>query len=737
MEKKIMSKTFIAVLIIAVFLSACGSSNGSAPTEGIPSTTPIPPTPTVTDLPPTPTITPSPTPIPGPWFNVPITLANVKQAKQLEAWGKGIPWTWNTSDYYYSSTYNAGDKHYPDLTKIGLGNLWTKIVNDVAAQGKTYVMQTTRGLYLYSIETGAMIAAIDQVSSYKISENGDFIATGHDDASVRVWNASDGMLVQEFQYSLGTSKKLQGKGHHLVPITGDVAFSHDNKMVAAGYADGMVMIWNLEDKSLQDSLDSNEQGLDEDHRGVRAIAFSPDNQNIMVRNVRNHLYYWQISDDQLKWVIGLSQNTFPNYPFSPDGKYFAMYGAGTFGYGGGDLVIINTSDGSPYKFFTLRNGQWGQTISFSPDWTEMYLNSPINKQREVRLLSGSLKQRTLMPEVSLPASLFDNGHMWGIVGSRKLDDQSLLAWGYANDIFYWWNFSDNKPITYPNESQKTYFSDDGEYAAFCFNGKVEIYTIEGPYQSITAQGFGTCDGIVFSPNSDTFAIWRMNRIALVNPSSGTVQNLIGHENQITQVTFSKDGALLASSEAFYPGRIFIWDTKQKTKLSQIISKEDFYWLKSIRADYYTLAFSPDNKILASRGFGNPVRLWNISDGVQIGTVDVSADRIAFSPDQTILATANRMGVISLWSIPNGEKLTELQGHVSIFQRITGINDTNVILLSFPPDGQDILSNQYERENVGIPNSTISSLSFLPDGSGILSTGLDGTIRLWGIDPNSQ
>ena len=701
--------------IFALLLSSCSTASAT--------NTPIPPISTITPLPTptsTQTIKPASTPIPEPWYGIPITTANANQVEQLAIWGKGLPWTWR---HTYWPSWNSNNNY----SALGLGNLWIPWATDFAAEGNVFVVQTPRGIYLYLNQTGALIAEIESAITYRISDDGRFIVTGHNDGSVRVWNALDGSLMKKFQYSLSFKKDLLSVGGSLIPTVGSVAISRDNQMIAGGFADDYIVVWKSSIPSrplfkLYTNPRPNWWG------GIRALAFSPDNKYLVGRTNGGSLL-WQMDNGNVKLEFPGGGWETPRPSFSPDGNEIALYSSGR-------LDVFDIRDG---KLITRVNTNSDVIFSFSPDWQKLYVDyyyPPEKTRREIRSMpNGKLIKTVPIPVETLPISFLDIGHLWRLSGAKVLSDKSILAWGSTNDLIYWWNFSENKLVSYPIEREKTFFSSYGKFGAICEKGEIVIFTSGGINKKILVQGHQTCDGIVFSPDQDTLAVWTKNRLALVSMSTSDIQNIMGHQKPIIGAAFSNDGTLLASAEKTYPGQIFIWKTKPVTKYLQITSNDDFYWQGGIPS-YYVLAFSPDDNVLATRGFGNPVRLWNVSDGSQIETVNVDAEVIAFSPDENILATANRVGIVSLWQITNGKKLAELRGHAHLFERNVGVNDLPT--LSFPPDGLDTLSVKYERDQNAfpIPNLSFAALSFLTDGTGILSVGADGTIRLWSINPNS-
>ncbi|NEP08594.1 MAG: WD40 repeat domain-containing protein [Okeania sp. SIO4D6] len=121
--------------------------------------------------------------------------------------------------------------------------------------------------------------------------------------------------------------------------------------------------------------------------------------------------------------------------------------------------------------------------------------------------------------------------------------------------------------------------------------------------------------------------------------------LSGHKGWVYAVAISSDGKTLASSS--YDGTIKIWNLSNGKLLHTINAHADAI---------ESLAMSPDGKILASGSWDNRIKLWNIANGTLIQTLKGHTDdvkAIAISSDGTTLASGSYDGTIKIWNLNTG------------------------------------------------------------------------------------
>jgi WD40 repeat protein len=68
----------------------------------------------------------------------------------------------------------------------------------------------------------------------------------------------------------------------------------------------------------------------------------------------------------------------------------------------------------------------------------------------------------------------------------------------------------------------------------------------------------------------------------------------------------------------------------------------------------TVAFSPDNKLIASGGYDNTVKVWDAATGALVRTFTghtAAVWAVGFSPDGKELASASSDKTVKIWKTP--------------------------------------------------------------------------------------
>jgi len=262
----------------------------------------------------------------------------------------------------------------------------------------------------------------------------------------------------------------------------------------------------------------------------------------------------------------------------------------------------------------------------------------------------------------------------------------------------------------------------------------------------------TVNSLVFSPNGETLVSGdNNNQVSVWNAQTGELLRTLNAtdtkmppprweiragESIIGAVYVSPDGTIVVNAPRDGNHRMLMWDIQKGELLHTLTGHENWIW---------TVAFSPDSKILASGGAHVGILLWDIQTGKTLGILEQPAPlrSLVFSPDGKLLAagsftdlsTMQIDGSIYLWDVQTRELLNTLRGHEASTECLVFSPDGK-ILASGSSDGTmrlwDIQTGRQLKALTEI-GGPVASISFSPNGKTMASGGWDGNVRLWDVE----
>lgn len=254
----------------------------------------------------------------------------------------------------------------------------------------------------------------------------------------------------------------------------------------------------------------------------------------------------------------------------------------------------------------------------------------------------------------------------------------------------------------------------------------EYNRLEGHEGEVTSVSYSPNGQLLASASGDTtINIWGKN--------GQLIQTLTGHKDSVFSVTISKDSQLLIAGS--FDNTVTCWRYNAATGL---FDTRPFLTITE-KDGLLATSLTPDHQILATVNQKGQVKFWTL-EGKLIQTTPAHSQKISslsFSPDGRHFATASADKTVKIWTLA-GKLITTLVGH-----------SEEVLSVNFSPDG-NTLATASKDKTVKLWDLTgkllhtfnghedeVLDVRFSPDGKLIASASADDTVKIWSIDTQKQ
>jgi hypothetical protein len=215
----------------------------------------------------------------------------------------------------------------------------------------------------------------------------------------------------------------------------------------------------------------------------------------------------------------------------------------------------------------------------------------------------------------------------------------------------------------------------------------------------------------------------------------------GVHGNVNAVVFTQDGNRLftAGGQPGLSGEVQEWNVWEKNETNLLIRS-----FAAHKDAIYSMALSPDDKILATGSYDQKIKLWDAETGKELKTLsghNGCVFGLAFRPDGKILASASADRTVKLWDVATGERRDTFSQPLK-----------EVYTVAFTPDGKrlaaggadnrirvwEISDSAAETTNPLLYSKfahegAILRLAFSPDGKLLASTADDRTVKIWDVE----
>jgi WD40 repeat protein len=529
--------------------------------------------------------------------------------------------------------------------------------------------------------------------SVAYSLDGRWLATGHSDGVISIWDTETGT---EFLNCVGNVGRVYS-----------VAFSPNSKILASGCDDMTVKLWDVSNGMCLRTMLGHTSG-------VGSVAFSPSGEILASSGEDMGIRIWNISNGACLKILTGHTNHVWSLAFNSTSE---MLASGSFD---ASIKIWDVTTGSCLNTL-LGHDAAVASIAFSPKGDVLASGS---HDKTIRLWDFSNGVCIKM----LP------GHadrIWSIAFNATGD---MMASGSYDKSVRLWSVDSgsclNTLVGHRNWVRSVSFSPSGDLlASGSYDSTIKIWSIEngsclqslqGYHVSVCSVAISPSDEMIASGSDDqTIRLWRMD-------DSNYLNSLVGHSGWVYSVAFHPTERILASGSS--DKTIRTWSLHSNNCINTFLGHDG--WV-------YSVAFSPSGELLASGSADTTLRLWSVHSGACLTILEGhqrTVGSVTFNATGELLASGSQDETVRVWDVRSANCLKVLRGHTD-----------QIWSIAFSPDGKTLASCSFDKtvrlwdvktgkclKVLSGHTNFLLSVAFSSDGKVLASGGYDQTVRLWDV-----
>ncbi len=506
----------------------------------------------------------------------------------------------------------------------------------VNVEGNILISADVNGeIKLWDLAAGSVLHSLRQPGgtlSLAIACDGEKLAAGGRDGSIRVWNIA---TMQELSV-------LRCYGRDVNAL----AFTSDARTLASGGPDGVVRFWETASWKEWNNLEAHNQP-------ITSVTFSPNGQLLATASKDTTARLWDcISGQLLHDLVGHAEPIVA-----------AAFAADNF------TLCTASQDQTVRSWYTDTGKMHGllcqASDSVTGDGTGIDFGIPAEPSAITtlrwRLAAGASDSRIRLWDFGdnhriweSPSAVLE-GHTLDVNGVAFSPDGSLLASSSGDTTVRLWNVRNGQLLKklegHAGEVAASAFSPDGALLATgSWDTMIRLWDIATKKEAGTLRGHvGAVTSVAFHPAGRLLASagWDKNVLLWDLANKKTYGTLSGHEKMVTAVAFAPDGKTIVTGGWDKTARLWNPDTGRCVRT-----------LTGHRFAVSAVAVHPDGKTLATGSWDTVVKLWDMESGQEIRTLyghTESIRSVAFMPDGSLIASGSWDGTLRIWDVTTGEE----------------------------------------------------------------------------------
>jgi WD40 repeat protein len=488
-------------------------------------------------------------------------------------------------------------------------------------------------------------AHADRVNVTRFSDDGTRLLVGSGDGAVSIWDvvASTRDGNPERLASFSTAAAL-APGHELY----EAEFDEDGSRVALAMGDGLVQLWELLPMPvLRHTLAGGQTGQ------IERLSFNADGSLLAAGGQDVTVAVWETEQGRLQYTLIGHQALVNDLTFSPNGQTLATGGAD----GTARIWDTNPASGGEIAHFVAGVQGIVMDLELNPNGRTLAIGSNAGP---VVLLDAQTGTQVMVLGGEPGTGIYRV--------SFHPEGRHLATAGEDNTIRIW-NLE---------------------------TGEIEL-AWSGHEEGNVGNLFDGTLAVAYSPDGTRLATAGADGLGKVWDAATGDELLVlaGHTDGLTNIAYSPDGRLIATSSDLEDQSVKVWDAQTGAEVYSLAGHPVRVW---------ALAFSPDSRLLATGGFQGVVKLWDLDTGAEFFTLPSQVGTVAsirFTPDGERLITGGGDAVrvwdvtagTELLTIANGSHTLELSGDG---RQLYAVGGSLPSLRTFALPPEDLIALAYDR-----------------------------------------